>query len=542
MTRSPTRLCVTMEPAPMAQSRPMRTSAPITALAPTSVPLPISARGPITAPGSMVTSASHRAVLSICAPSTEPAGASDDGRKAPGNMARATATKARYGAATMSGTVPAGSPAASAFVVRQAPARLTRAASAKVRLSRNPRSAGDARSSAAMPLIRREANAVDGASAPACSAISASVRPRDCRRKTGSLIAHQRPCRQPRSGSEPGAAAEPEDLRLVEHLIAADPGLAVLGDRIGEVEAQWSERRIPEQADARGGADIAELVEADLHGLTRHVPRRRSLVAPQRSGIDEGGELDADLFRQKVERRLRFEARAPVHRAAERVVERAVGQVARTDAARREAAHEVRAHLEMIQHAQVLTAPAGNMAAGHLQDADHVREDFVVVADFTLRAEEVHIAADAREVLLQLGIEAVGRVLDVVERVIGQRVADHRHRDRTVGELHAHRQRGFAVAVAAVTRNDGLGRRELTVVVLIDQRDFLPIDRVARRERQLFGQAEAETKVRTDSLGAVGQIIVGEVLAPVEVDATRHAIAEQIRLDEVQFDAARILA
>src|SRR6185503_34964 len=190
----------------------------------------------------------------------------------------------------MTGTVPAGSPAASAFVVRQAPARLARAASAKLRLSRNPRSAGEARSSAAMPVTRRAANASGGASAPASSAISASVRPRDCRRKTGSLIAHQCPCRQPRPGSESGAAAEPEDLRLVAHLISADSGLAVLGERIGEVEAQRSERGIPEQADARGRADVAKLVEADLHRLTGYVPSRRPLVAPHRAGIDEGRE------------------------------------------------------------------------------------------------------------------------------------------------------------------------------------------------------------------------------------------------------------
>src|SRR3569832_314495 len=317
----------------------------------------------------------------------------------------------------MSGTVPAGSPAASAFVVRQAPARLASAASAKLRLSRNPRSAGEARSSAAMPVTRRAANASDVASAPASSAISASVRPRDCRRKTGSLIAHQRPCRQPRPGSEPGAAAEPEDLRLVAHLVSAKPGLAVLGERIGEVEAQRSERRIPEQADARSRADIAKLVEADLYGLTRHVPRRGALIAPQRARIDEGRELDADLLRQEVKRRLRFQAGAPEHRAAERVIERADRHVTRTDAARREAAHQVRTHLEMIQHAQVLAAPARNMAAGHFQDADHVGEDFVVIARFALRTEEVHVAADAGEVLLQLGIEAAGRVLDVVERV-----------------------------------------------------------------------------------------------------------------------------
>src|SRR5581483_4430439 len=110
----PIRALRIVQPAPTEQSRPMRTSGPITALAPIAVPDPISAPGPITAPGSIVTPASSRAAGSICAPSTEPAGAKDEGRRLPGNIARATVTKAAYGSATISGTTCAGNSAANA--------------------------------------------------------------------------------------------------------------------------------------------------------------------------------------------------------------------------------------------------------------------------------------------------------------------------------------------------------------------------------------------------------------------------------------------
>src|SRR6185312_7269318 len=57
----------------------------------------------------------------------------------------------------------------------------------------------------------------------------------------------------------------------------------------------------------------------------------------------------------------------------------------------------------------------------------------------------------------------------------------------------------------------------------------------------LLRQAEAEAEIGADGLGAVGQVVVGEILAPEQVDAAGHAIAEQVWLDEVQFDAARVL-
>ena len=44
------------------------------------------------------------------------------------------------------------------------------------------------------------------------------------------------------------------------------------------------------------------------------------------------------------------------------------------------------------------------------------------------------IAADAGKILLDLGEHAAGRVLVVVERIVGERVADQRNDHRAVGK------------------------------------------------------------------------------------------------------------
>src|SRR3569833_120323 len=215
------------------------------------------------------------------------------------------------------------------------------------------------------------------------------------------------------------AAAEPEHLRAVAGLAALRAVFTVLLQRISEVEAQRSERRIPEQTDTDRGAGLADAVETRRHRFTGHVPRRRTLIAPDVTRIGEGRDLDADFLRQEVQRRLEFDAGAPEVRAAKRVVVGAAREIARTDAARGEAANQVRTHLEMIQHAQVLAAPARDVAALQLEHADDIRNDFVVGPHFAGGAQEVHVAADAGEVLLQFGIETAGRALVVVERVVG---------------------------------------------------------------------------------------------------------------------------
>src|SRR6202142_3099322 len=94
------------------------------------------------------------------------------------------------------------------------------------------------------------------------------------------------------------------------------------------------------------------------------------------------------------------------------------------------------------------------MAALQVEHTDDVREKFVGSPRIRGRPDEIHVAADAREVLRDRRKEAAGRVLIVVERAIGQRIAEQGSQDRAVGEFHADRERGFAVGitVAAVVQ------------------------------------------------------------------------------------------
>src|SRR4051812_5504778 len=83
-----------------------------------------------------------------------------------------------------------------------------------------------------------------------------------------------------------------------------------------------------------------------------------------------------------------------------------------------------------------------------MQHGYDVGDEVVVTTNVTGGADEVHVAADAGEVLTQLGEQAAGRVPVVVERVVDEAVADHRDNRRTGIDDLLGRSRGFAVDVA----------------------------------------------------------------------------------------------
>ena len=58
--------------------------------------------------------------------------------------------------------------------------------------------------------------------------------------------------------------------------------------------------------------------------------------------------------------------------------------------------------------------------------ADEIGNDLVVAAEVDRRTQIVHVAAEAGEILAEAQQQTAGRALVVVERVVGQAVADER--------------------------------------------------------------------------------------------------------------------
>src|SRR5262249_889473 len=184
---------------------------------------------------------------------------------------------------------------------------------------------------------------------------------------------------------------------------------------------------IPQEADTDRTADERCAVKADLKSFAGHIPKRWALVIPQITCVRKSSDLDANVFWQEVKRCLRFDTCAPKEAAAKSVIRRPRSQVARTYTGGGETAYQIRTHLELIKHTQLLAAPWGNIAGLHFKYANDVGENFVVGSRFNGRAEELHVAADAREILPQFGVETAGRQFVVVQRIVGGRGADHRN-------------------------------------------------------------------------------------------------------------------
>src|SRR5262249_2386055 len=136
------------------------------------------------------------------------------------------------------------------------------------------------------------------------------------------------------------------------------------GRTVGELHAALAEEWSRSRRYGRGGCNNA-VDFAGRRGL-RFTP-----VTPHRSGIDEESAAEAAVFGQEIQRILEFEARAPKHRAADIVVGRARSDVARPYAGRLEPAHQVRTHLEVIEHAHIVVAIAG-VGRGAILEAENV--------------------------------------------------------------------------------------------------------------------------------------------------------------------------
>src|SRR5205814_9582315 len=108
------------------------------------------------------------------------------------------------------------------------------------------------------------------------------------------------------------------------------------------------------------------------------------------------------------------------------------------------AANELRPEEEMVEHAHALVDPC-DVSRLQMQQPNHVRHDFVVGTNITGRAKELHVAADAGEILLEDGERAAGRVAVVVKRIVAEVIPNQRGKDGAVCQFLAHGQGSLAV-------------------------------------------------------------------------------------------------
>src|SRR5262249_48734293 len=159
-------------------------------------------------------------------------------------------------------------------------------------------------------------------------------------------------------------------------------------------------------------------------------------VAPQGAGIDENGAAEAAVLWQEIERILHFEAGAPVHGAAERVVARARSDIARPDAGGLESAHQIGLLFEVVEQTHVvIVRNAGirrravlkteHISGLQVQHAHQIGDDFVVGANVHGGPQIGYGAADTRKILTKTDIDTAGRQLVVIERVVDELIADN---------------------------------------------------------------------------------------------------------------------
>ena len=101
-----------------------------------------------------------------------------------------------------------------------------------------------------------------------------------------------------------------------------------------------------------------------------------------------------------------------------------IGNVARADAARREAAHQRRTEVEVVDQRQIAAADLVDLAALQMDEAGEVVGERIIVLAVEGLAQEVRLAAEAGDVLMEVGVDAARRILAVVDVVPDQRIAE----------------------------------------------------------------------------------------------------------------------
>src|SRR6185295_12574744 len=224
------------------------------------------------------------------------------------------------------------------------------------------------------------------------------------------LIRSRVDCRHPRDGQDAKAhygqatagrlearrGAETDQLLVVE---------ALFEERLGNVEPQGSERRFPDDAGTRRGANSAGIGQANTrieHGPGDRIPIERLATlrikvfrplpgAEQRAGIDEGRRAHAKLLRNEGYGEAQLRRGRPVGAAAEGIVGQ---QVARTEAATVKTANGFPALVEQVDEPHVLAAPAFDMTAHEAADEGDLVADRKIDATLGIGAHVLHIAAE----------------------------------------------------------------------------------------------------------------------------------------------------
>src|SRR5262245_6029684 len=221
--------------------------------------------------------------------------------------------------------------------------------------------------------MRRSRSVPWRGSPPTRDTISRSESPPPRLKKKGAFMP---PCpwRWSAARSECGPATEPEVLL---------PIVLLFQERYREVEPDRPERRRPQDTRADRRTDVHGVVARALR-VCRRTDRpldffpccrevERTLVVPARARVGDARQLHTRLRGQDVERRLQLHARAPVHRATKRIAGRSIevelGEVARANSRRSKAANKLRAHLEVVEHAQLGALVGERLAAEAIDDA-----------------------------------------------------------------------------------------------------------------------------------------------------------------------------
>ena len=164
---------------------------------------------------------------------------------------------------------------------------------------------------------------------------------------------------------------------------------------------RWRWRRVscaPHQAGANRRPDRGAVGEDAGRAVYSTRRRESSFRAArrieQRARIGEHGAAEAEIVGHEGQREANLGRGGPVGLAAERILTAA--QVARTEAGTVEAADRLATLVEEVEQADVLAAPALDVAADGAADEGDLLGDRIVAAAFATDADVLHVAAERR--------------------------------------------------------------------------------------------------------------------------------------------------
>src|SRR5690606_10804828 len=235
-------------------------------------------------------------------------------------------------------------------------------------------------------------------------------------------------------------------------------------------------------------------------------------------------------FRNNRHWELKFGSSGKVGRAAKPVTSAIAGILTRSDTIELEAADHLAVILEQVEYANTIAVKFMNITGTNAQHTNNIGflHQRLIIVTLEGSLHELGITTKPCKLLCEAAKQTVTRVLHVVNRIIGQRIADRRPQPRT---KFASLNQCWGIIFSV----------RLSIGSTVRQVIFFLHKSIGKTHREIISNRQAKADRTPCLLDIIATARIDPVRATEDVKTCRYTIAEEIRLSKRQAVITHII-